>query len=160
MLIVVCAVFAICWLPLNIHHIMNDFGLGNYSSTTFLICHWIAMSSVCYNPFIYFWLNKHYSERAKYLFNTCLSIKCFEKREESIQRVDNLSEKRNGREINIHRLERSNAFKVSKGKPEKILLTAICISHKNSSNDKDNNIDNKKLNINPTASGFIAQSNL
>jgi hypothetical protein len=160
MLIVVCAVFAICWLPLNISHIMTDFGLGNYSSTTFLICHWIAMSSVCYNPFIYFWLNKHYKKRAKYLFNACLNMKCFKKRKESIQRVDNLNEERNRQEINTHRLERSNAFKVSKGRPEKILLTAICVSHTNSSSDKDNNIDKDRINVNPTASGFIAHSNL
>jgi hypothetical protein len=115
------------------------------------------MSSVCYNPFIYFWLNKHYKERAKYLFNACLSIKCFKKRKQWIKRVDNLKEERNGREINIHRLERSNAFKISKGKREKILLTAI---HTNSSDDKDNNIDKNKVNINSTASGFIDESNL
>jgi hypothetical protein len=155
MLIAVCVVFAICWLPLNIYHIITDYGLVNYSSTTFLICHWIAMSSVCYNPFIYFWLNKHYSETAKYLFKTCLCIKCFKKRKELIQRVDNLNEERNGREINIHRLERSNAFEVSKGKREEILLTGICVSHRNSSSDKDNNIDN-----NPTVSRFIDESNL
>jgi hypothetical protein len=87
-------------------------------------------------------------------------MKCFKKRKESIQRVDNLNEERNRQEINTHRLERSNAFKVSKGRPEKILLTAICVSHTNSSSDKDNNIDKDRINVNPTASGFIAHSNL
>ncbi|XP_054159917.1 G-protein coupled receptor 83-like, partial [Oppia nitens] len=36
MLITVVVVFAICWLPLNIHHIRSDFGFGDYSSNIFL----------------------------------------------------------------------------------------------------------------------------
>ena len=61
MLIIVVVVFSICWLPLNLYHILTDFHPNNavfrYNSTAYLTCHWLAVSSVCYNPFIYCWLN-------------------------------------------------------------------------------------------------------
>jgi len=162
MLIVVCAVFAICWLPLNICHIITDFGLGNYSSITFMICHWIAMSSVCYNPFIYFWLNKHYSKRAKNLFNVCLSMKCIQK---SIlpksKSVNNLNKKRN----NNQKLKRRNAFKVSKNVREKRLFGTMCIrgSITNTISSPDNIVEagNSGINSNKTTTPkFIDESKL
>lgn len=64
MLVLVWFVFAVCWLPLNLYHISIDFGTNPYrfSLTTFQVCHWIAMSSVCYNPFIYFWHNENFRQ--------------------------------------------------------------------------------------------------
>ncbi len=166
MLIVVCVVFALCWLPLNIYHIRADFGLGNYSSTIFLICHWFAMSSVCYNPFIYFWLNKHYNERARYLFNVCLSMKCIHKWVSSDTQVVKDSYKtRNGREIHNHKLKRTNAVKVSRGR-DKRFLGAICvrgsISTTSSSHDNNGSIDNNGPNANQTttATGLIEETKL
>ena len=46
MLITVVLVFAICWLPLNVFHLLADFELIDYSSLLFFITHWLAMSSV------------------------------------------------------------------------------------------------------------------
>jgi G protein-coupled receptor 83 len=68
MLIIVVIVFAICWLPINLFHLLNDFDLTEISLNAFYFVHWVAMSSVCYNPFIYFWLNKYYREGIKSLF--------------------------------------------------------------------------------------------
>ncbi|CAL4098090.1 unnamed protein product, partial [Meganyctiphanes norvegica] len=69
MLLVVVVMFAICWLPLNTYHLVTDFataqGPRRHSSTVFFICHWFAMSNVCYNPFIYCWLNDHFRAGAK-----------------------------------------------------------------------------------------------
>ena len=74
-LVLVVVVFAVSWFPLNLYHILTDFGSSHYyNSTTFLICHWFAMSSVCYNPFIYFGLNKEYRNGAKALLS---KIQCF-----------------------------------------------------------------------------------
>ncbi|XP_054165787.1 G-protein coupled receptor 83-like [Oppia nitens] len=73
MLAFVVIVFAICWLPLNLFHIYSDFSkdIIRYDSILFYSCHMLAMSSVCYNPFIYFGLNKHFRREIGQLFR-CL----------------------------------------------------------------------------------------
>ena len=69
MLVIVVILFAVCWLPLNTYHLVVDFsplvGSSRHSSTVFFVCHWLAMSSVCYNPFIYCWLNDHFRAGAR-----------------------------------------------------------------------------------------------
>jgi hypothetical protein len=75
MLILVVIVFAICWLPINLYHLLNDFYLTDFSLNTFYFVHWLAMSSVCYNPFIYFWLNNYYREGIKRIF-CCRKFNC------------------------------------------------------------------------------------
>jgi hypothetical protein len=72
MLLMVVCVFATCWLPLNVYHLLTDFNIINYRSSLFLVVHWFAMSSICYNPFIYCWLNENFKSRAKMLFS-CIS---------------------------------------------------------------------------------------
>ena len=62
MLVIVVAVFAICWLPYNLYFIIEDFFGVNFTLRTYYIIHWLAMSSICYNPFIYFWLNTEYRQ--------------------------------------------------------------------------------------------------
>lgn len=75
MLIVIVTVFAACWLPLNLYQILADFHpnvkVFHYSSTSFFICHWIAISSTCYNPFLYFWLNERFRSEVKSRFKCC-----------------------------------------------------------------------------------------
>ncbi|KAH9491127.1 neuropeptide Y receptor, partial [Dermatophagoides farinae] len=70
MLILMVMVFAICWLPLHLFHILIDIGLIDYNYRIFMMVHWLAMSSVSYNPFIYCWLNKNFR-------HTTISIFCF-----------------------------------------------------------------------------------
>ncbi|XP_054157482.1 G-protein coupled receptor 83-like [Oppia nitens] len=72
MLIMVVLVFAICWLPFNVFHLLMDFYIIGYSYTLFFVNHWFAMSSVCYNPFIYCWLNNDFRNEFKSLFK-CLT---------------------------------------------------------------------------------------
>ncbi|UXI15552.1 Amiloride-sensitive cation channel 5 [Sarcoptes scabiei] len=79
MLALVVGVFSICWLPLNIYHLNSDFSSASnliQDPNIFFICHWFAMSSVCYNPFIYFWLNHHYRQEIKHLIR-CTNLFCF-----------------------------------------------------------------------------------
>ena len=81
MLLVVISLFALCWLPLNVYHLVSDVGASagptRHNSTAFLICHWLAMSSVCYNPFVYCWLNTNFRDAVQtcgriFLHTVCL----------------------------------------------------------------------------------------
>ena len=40
-------------------------GMWRHNSNAFLACHWLAMSSVCYNPFVYCWLNAAFRDAVK-----------------------------------------------------------------------------------------------
>lgn len=61
MLVLVLIVFACAWLPLHLFYLFRDFVQSNsINLNAFLCLYWIAMSSVCYNPFIYSVRNKHF----------------------------------------------------------------------------------------------------
>lgn len=71
MLIVMVMFFAASWLPLNIHNLWIDFHIpaAAYSASSynviFFTCHAVAMSSTCYNPFLYAWLNDNFRKEFK-----------------------------------------------------------------------------------------------
>lgn len=78
MLLLVAGVFAICWMPCNVYHLLVDFGIISRDFDTVVIVQWIAMSSVCYNPFIYCWMNKRVQNILKSLIVRIFSSKlCF-----------------------------------------------------------------------------------
>lgn len=69
MLVFVLIAFAICWLPLHLYHLYKDFIDSNvYSTELFVVVHWLAMTSLCYNPFIYSVRNRHFRHGMKNLF--------------------------------------------------------------------------------------------
>lgn len=82
MLMTVVVVFAICWLPLNLYHVINDINPNlngsstSYNSSYFFACHVLAMSSVCYNPFIYCTLNEKFNRAARIAFAALLRPCC------------------------------------------------------------------------------------
>jgi len=60
MLIGMVVIFGTCWFPINLINLLSDcldLGCWSYYYVTFFLCHIIAMSSTCYNPFLYGWLN-------------------------------------------------------------------------------------------------------
>jgi hypothetical protein len=77
MLIAMVVIFAICWLPLNIVHMVAEFHRFDISHyrVLFLTTHVIAMSSTVYNPFLYSWLNdnfrKEFQQIIPCLFKIC-----------------------------------------------------------------------------------------
>ncbi|XP_076271898.1 prolactin-releasing peptide receptor-like isoform X2 [Rhynchophorus ferrugineus] len=69
MLIAMVAVFLLSWLPLNVINIINDFNKDmiswEYYFLSFFLVHQMAMSSTCYNPFLYAWLNENFRKEFK-----------------------------------------------------------------------------------------------
>jgi len=87
MLISMVIIFGCSWLPLNLHNLVEDFydpiASWRYWQPIFLLAHAIAMSSTCYNPFLYAWLNENFKLEFKRVLH------CFGKRQRRFQRAMN-----------------------------------------------------------------------
>ena len=57
-------IFGTCWFPLNLMNFLGDIDVRifcwEYHHLAFFVCHVLAMSSNCYNPFLYGWLNESF----------------------------------------------------------------------------------------------------
>ncbi|XP_056136482.1 G-protein coupled receptor 83 [Lampris incognitus] len=71
MLLLVVGVFAICWLPLNCYVVLLSSQAIHSSNVLYFCFHWLAMSSTCYNPFIYCCLNPIFRQELRVLFSIC-----------------------------------------------------------------------------------------
>ena len=67
--------YAVCWLPIHVLKLIED---GNASIYDFMYyqlvwtcAHWLSMSYACYNPIVYFWMNKRFRVGFK---NLCFFI--------------------------------------------------------------------------------------
>ncbi|XP_024084634.1 RYamide receptor-like [Cimex lectularius] len=72
MLVIVVALFAICWLPLQTYNVLQDiFPQINgykYINIIWFCCDWLAMSNSCYNPFIYGIYNEKFKQEFQHRF--------------------------------------------------------------------------------------------
>lgn len=63
-MMVVVALFAICWLPYQLYFILTSFypSINNfeYIQEIYLFIYWLAMSNSMYNPIIYCWMNSRW----------------------------------------------------------------------------------------------------
>ncbi|KAK6480234.1 putative G-protein coupled receptor 83 [Huso huso] len=71
MLMLVVVVFAVCWFPLNCYVVLVSSKAINTNNALYFAFHWVAMSSTCYNPFIYCWLNESFRSELKSLLSMC-----------------------------------------------------------------------------------------
>uniref|UniRef100_A0A3Q3W0F8 G-protein coupled receptors family 1 profile domain-containing protein n=1 Tax=Mola mola TaxID=94237 RepID=A0A3Q3W0F8_MOLML len=71
MLLLVVGVFAVCWFPLNCYVVLLSSHAIHSSNALYFCFHWLAMSSTCYNPFIYCCLNPTFRQELRLLFNVC-----------------------------------------------------------------------------------------
>ncbi|XP_053163577.1 G-protein coupled receptor 83 [Hemicordylus capensis] len=71
MLMLVVVIFAVCWFPLNCYVILLSSQVIHTNNGLYFAFHWLAMSSTCYNPFIYCWLNENFRAELKAFFNIC-----------------------------------------------------------------------------------------
>lgn len=79
MLVAMVAIFVCCWLPLNVVHLVRDYGGLLLADTSahlllFFVAHIIAMSSTMYNPFLYAWMNDSFRREFKALL-PCLLVR-------------------------------------------------------------------------------------
>ncbi|NXT21031.1 GPR83 protein, partial [Syrrhaptes paradoxus] len=71
MLMLVVILFAVCWFPLNCYVVLLSSQTIQTNNALYFAFHWFAMSSTCYNPFIYCWLNDSFRSELKALLNVC-----------------------------------------------------------------------------------------
>ncbi|KAK7929007.1 hypothetical protein WMY93_005402 [Mugilogobius chulae] len=71
MLLIVVGVFAICWFPLNCYVVLLSSQAIQASNALYFCFHWLAMSSTCYNPFIYCCLNPTFRQELQLLLDMC-----------------------------------------------------------------------------------------
>ena len=84
MLVLMVGIFGVCWLPLNLNNILEDFEWHindhKYYNLIFFSTHLLAMSSVIYNPFLYAWLNENFRKEFKQIL-PCLFVRMSTHRE-------------------------------------------------------------------------------
>ncbi|XP_076741503.1 G-protein coupled receptor 83 [Maylandia zebra] len=71
MLLLVVGVFAVCWFPLNCYVVLLSSQAIHSSNALYFCFHWLAMSSTCYNPFIYCCLNPTFRQELQLLVDRC-----------------------------------------------------------------------------------------
>ncbi|XP_069066329.1 G-protein coupled receptor 83-like [Pleurodeles waltl] len=74
MLVLVVVVFAVCWFPLNCYVLLVSSLNIQTKNALYFALHWFAMSSTCYNPFIYCWLNESFRLELKSLLRMCRRV--------------------------------------------------------------------------------------
>lgn len=54
-------IYALCWLPLHCVTVLGDLhpSIWNFDDIqlVWIVCHWLAVSSCCWNPIVYYWTN-------------------------------------------------------------------------------------------------------
>jgi len=54
-------IYALCWLPLHCVTVLGDLkpSIWNFEhiQLVWIACHWLAVSSCCWNPIVYYWTN-------------------------------------------------------------------------------------------------------
>ena len=79
MMIVVVIIYAVCWLPIHAIKLIEeghpDIYDYNHYQVIWMSAHWLAMSYACYNPIVYFWMNKRFRAGFKGLLFCCRNCK-------------------------------------------------------------------------------------
>ncbi|KAG9338910.1 hypothetical protein JZ751_024300 [Albula glossodonta] len=128
MLMLVVVVFAVCWFPLNCYVVLVSSKAIVTNNALYFTFHWFAMSSTCYNPFIYCWLNDSFRSELKSFLCICRRVQ-----PAPAQAMATTSppfrnawvERLNGERKN---LQHSNKAPLSSGKTDIILEPIVAVS--------------------------------
>ena len=78
-MIVVVIIYAVCWLPLHAIKLIEEGNQDIYDFKYYQViwtgAHWLAMSYACYNPIVYFWMNKRFRVGFKGIIFVCSHCK-------------------------------------------------------------------------------------
>ena len=78
MFITVVIIYALCWLPFHTITLVGDtheeIWRFEYIHVVWSGCHWLAMSSCCYNPMVYCWMNSKFRNGFRYVLRCCACI--------------------------------------------------------------------------------------
>ena len=77
MMIVVVLLYAVCWLPLHALQLATDENPEIFINVKNLRYIWVTFqifsaSHSCYNPFVYFWMNRKFRKGFQLFFLRCL----------------------------------------------------------------------------------------
>lgn len=74
-MITVVVIYAVCWLPIHAITLIGDSHPDvwkfRHIQSVWIGCHWLAMSSCCYNPIVYCWMNPKFRNGFYYIFRFC-----------------------------------------------------------------------------------------
>jgi len=60
-MVLMVVIYALCWLPLHFVTVLGDLRpiiwQFEHIRLVWIACHWLALSSCCWNPLVYYWTN-------------------------------------------------------------------------------------------------------
>ena len=79
MMIFMVIIYALCWLPLHAVTLVGDANPDTwrfkYIQVVWIAAHWLAMSSCCYNPLVYCWMNARWRNGFLRALRCCPCVK-------------------------------------------------------------------------------------
>ncbi|XP_032872280.1 probable G-protein coupled receptor 83 [Amblyraja radiata] len=71
MIVLLVVTFALCWFPLNVYTVLLTGQIVQFNNTLYFAFHWVAVSSTCWNPFIYCWMDNRFRSNLMTLLAKC-----------------------------------------------------------------------------------------
>ncbi|XP_032872278.1 probable G-protein coupled receptor 83 [Amblyraja radiata] len=70
-MIFIIMAFTLCWFPLNVYTLLLTGQRVQFNNTLYFAFHWVAVSSTCWNPFIYCWMDNRFRSNLMTLMAKC-----------------------------------------------------------------------------------------
>ncbi|XP_032872281.1 probable G-protein coupled receptor 83 [Amblyraja radiata] len=70
-MIFIIMAFTLCWFPLNVYTLLLTGQRVQFNNTLYFAFHWVAVSSTCWNPFIYCWMDNRFRSNLMTLAAKC-----------------------------------------------------------------------------------------
>ncbi|MCL4148270.1 UNVERIFIED_CONTAM: hypothetical protein GTU68_044035 [Idotea baltica] len=165
MLIAMVSIFGISWLPFNLYHLVHDYyalaAEWKYTSIAFFITHVVAMSSTCYNPFLYAWLNENFRKEFQ------LVLPCYRStiargqwRSERTCNGNNETQMETLRDNNSPIAASPEAIRVRKGSGQKMQVITIAEEEEEDCSAAESPLRSENLHLNTFSSPIVSNDRL